>query len=155
MNGAEINGAASTTATVLRRRAAARELWLPVSGVSMGSRFRPGAHVLVRASNGRPRIGEIWAFVDADDRLVVHRCVWNRSPGALRFRGDAVCSLDPPVALGDLVGRVTEVDDGIDRWSPRLWHAAHPTVRALARALRVRLRRFRRFATSSSRQGTR
>ena len=59
-------------------------------------------------SPDRPRIGEIWAFVDDNGRVVVHRCMWNRSVHALRFRGDAVCSLDAPVSSGHLIGRVAE-----------------------------------------------
>ena len=150
-----MNAPESITASVLRRRAEAGDLWLPTSGASMGSRYPLGSRLLVRPSREAPRLGEIWAFVDAEDRVVVHRCVWNRSDHAFRFRGDAVCSLDPPVATSHLIGRVIEVDDGVQRWSPRVWHAVSPTVKAFARAARARLRRVRHSVPSSLRQAGR
>lgn len=106
----------------------------------MGRRYRPGATVVVSGSTSRPRIGEVWAFVGVDDRVVVHRCVWSRPSSALRFKGDAERRLDEPVEPNMLVGRVSEVVDDRRRWVPRRWHAlpANAAAYALAAIRRAR-----------------
>jgi SOS-response transcriptional repressor LexA len=87
-----------------------KPLAIDVSGPSMGPAIPSGARVLVVA-RGRPRRGEIWAFVLDDGSLVVHR-FRRRRAGGLWFQGDENTAVDRPVAPEMLVGRVvaTEIE---------------------------------------------
>ena len=134
--------ASLATAAVLRRRADSADLRLPVSGRSMGRRYRPGSLVEVTKFARLPRIGEVWAYVDPGGALVVHRCVWHHRSGAFRFKGDSERSADPLVPVGLLVGQVVFVHDGARVWVPRRWHAVAPAVRVLAGLLTRRSRRW-------------
>ncbi|RMH80931.1 MAG: S24 family peptidase [Actinomyces sp.] len=91
-------------AALLRRRAAAGGLDLPVEGASMGTTIRAGASVHVVAAP-RPRRGEVWAALDPGGRLVVHR-VRHLGADVVVLRGDANPVDDPPLPLHLLVGRV-------------------------------------------------
>jgi hypothetical protein len=106
----------------LRRSATDRELWLDVSGASMGRAIVPPAQVHV-IPGGRPRRGEIWAFCLEDAAVVVHR-LRDRRDGTFLFQGDAMAVPDAPVPPERLIGRVRQVrsagtvhDIGaVDRW---------------------------------------
>lgn len=117
------------TASLLRRRARADELWVPVHGRSMAPRYRSGSRVLVVVPDRAPRTGDVWAFCRRDGEVVVHRFL-ARSHGRFVFRGDAEPRADLSVPAGWLVGVVREVDDGTRYWRPRLVHAVLPLVRA-------------------------
>lgn len=99
-----------------------RELWLDVSGASMGRAIVPPAHVRV-IPGGRPRRGEIWAFCLEDAAVVVHR-LRDRRDGTFLFQGDAMPLPDAPVAPERLIGRVRQVRragvvrevGALDRW---------------------------------------
>ncbi len=134
--------ASLATAAVLRHRAESADLRLSLSGRSMGRRYRPGSMAQVSPFEHLPRPGEVWAFVDPGDTLVVHRCVWRLRSGSFRFRGDAERSADPPVLVDLLVGQVVLVHDGDHVWAPRRWHVVEPTIRLLAHGLAVRARRW-------------
>ncbi len=85
------------------------ELWLAVEGRSMWPTIHPPARVrLVRAE--RPRRGEVWAFVDAGEAIVVHRCERRAGPGYV-FRGDGLPRPDPWVPEPRLIGHVVAVED--------------------------------------------
>ncbi len=99
---------APVKAKVLRRRAAQRPIWVEVTGQSMGASIPTGARVLLETGM-RPRRGEVWAFINEEGSLVVHR--FKRAVGGLLwFEGDANTTVDRPVTSDLLVGRVTEVE---------------------------------------------
>jgi Peptidase S24-like len=100
----------ATKAAVLRRGATARPITIEVTGPSMGTTIASGSQVRVTAG-GRPRRGEIWAFVLDDGMVVVHRFRRERA-GALWFQGDGNAGVDRPVVPDRLVGRVDAVDFG-------------------------------------------
>ena len=103
----DAGGSAEVKASLLRRRAATEPIWIEVSGMSMGRRL-PGERVLVAAGRN-PRPGEVWAFVDDDGHVVVHRL--NRHVGGRSWlQGDANPSSDVPVRADRLIGRVASVD---------------------------------------------
>jgi hypothetical protein len=75
----------------------------------MGATIVDGATVTLVAG-GRPRWGEIWAFVDDGGIVAVHRLRGRRRGGRrLSFRGDANSWRDPDVGIERLVGRVTAI----------------------------------------------
>jgi hypothetical protein len=134
-------GAEDDAVAALLRRRAAGTLWLPVRGSSMGSSIVTGSLVRVVPA-GRPRIGEVWAFV-LDGDVVVHRCVGPRTRQGARFRGDARWPDDDPVPDPRLIGRVTEVrvDERPPRRVPRrpvavAVRSAHRALRRIRRPLR-------------------
>lgn len=131
-----MSGDVAAMTRLLRRRAAEQELWVPVTGGSMGSRYPPGSRVLVRPLARLPRTGEVWVFSDAGGHLVAHRYLRRRS-GRCVFRGDSERQSDSPVEPAWVVGRVHLVDAAGDLHRPRWWHAVAP----LLRAGRDRLRR--------------
>jgi hypothetical protein len=57
----------------------------------------------------RPAWGEIWAFVDDEGSVNVHRCVSRRGTAPAKFWGDGNAEPDSPRDAGALIGRVTEV----------------------------------------------
>jgi hypothetical protein len=101
-------------ARLLRARLhAGRDLWLAVEGRSMWPTIRPPARVRLVGAE-RPRRGEVWAFVDAGEAIVVHRCERRAGPGYV-FRGDGLPGPDPWVPALRLVGHVVAVDDPTGR----------------------------------------
>ncbi|MGH2753624.1 MAG: S24/S26 family peptidase [Actinomycetota bacterium] len=58
---------------------------------------------------GRPRRGEVWAAVQNDGDVVVHRFLRRRGDLYV-FRGDARRRFDPALEPGRLVGRVDLVE---------------------------------------------
>jgi hypothetical protein len=137
---------ADVKASLLRRRAATQPIWIDVSGMSMGQRLPGGARVLV-AAGLNPRRGEVWAFVDDDGHVVVHR-LKRHAAGRSWLQGDANPSSDAPVPADRLIGRVTSVDMNgrtrslgvAERWRGRLllearglrglWTSVSRTVRS-------------------------
>lgn len=122
----EVSGAGQhRRAAVLRRRAGAAPIWIPVEGASMGDTIAPGGRVLVDGSRSEPRRGEIWAF-EAGGRIVVHR-FRSRHDGRFWLRGDGNRRDDRPVSGDAMIGRVTMIDDDagvrragrLDRWRGR------------------------------------
>ena len=105
----------------------------------MGRAIPSGSRVLV-ATSPPPRRGEVWAFVDDDGRLLVHRFRRSRE-GICWFEGDANPTADPGVHPVRLVGRVKTVDDGHRSW--RLGSAARWRSLVLLNARRA-ARHFRR-----------
>lgn len=99
--------AAGPTAGALRKAARVRPLWIEVRGGSMGRSIPDGSKVCVEAA-ALPRRGEVWAFCDRSDSVVVHRC---RGPvsGGMRFQGDARVRPDETVPEERLIGRVIDV----------------------------------------------
>ena len=98
-------------ASLLRTRAAGDALWLDVTCDSMGAAIASGSRVHV-VPDREPRRGQVWAFVDEDGRVVVHRFRRRTADGSSWFQGDANAGLDVAVDDGRLVGRVIAVDDG-------------------------------------------
>jgi hypothetical protein len=96
-------------------RDAAADLWragggvgrLRVAGGSMGPTLTAGDVVRVRAG-ARPRLGDIVVARTAGG-LVVHRVIGHRDERVL-LRGDDTARADPPVAITDVLGRVTAVE---------------------------------------------
>jgi len=132
---AEVRAAAA----LLRRRVAARPMWLPVRGMSMQPSILDGWEVLLVPAS-RPRRGEVWAFCRADGDIVVHR---NRqfADGEFVFCGDVQQIADDPVHDDQLIGRVAAIRgaDGLRKVTARarfVWRARHAP-----RALRARLER--------------
>ena len=85
-------------------------MWLDVSGNSMLPTLRSPAKVLV-AGAPSPRRGDVWAFVDHNGSIVVHRYLRRRRDGSLVFRGDGLPHEDWSVRSHQLVGRVLRVED--------------------------------------------
>ena len=88
-----------------------RDSVLAVTGESMRPTVGPGADVRVSLP-ARPRFGDLIVFRQAD-YLAVHRYLGVATgPGGircLRTRGDGVSALDPPLAPGDVRGRVVAI----------------------------------------------
>ena len=133
-----------TVAGALRSAAAGRDLWLDVAGGSMGRAVAGGGSVLVGGAGGRPRVGEVWAFCDAEGRVVVHRCRGG-GPGTWVFEGDAVGRRDRPVPEDLLIGRVRAVRDPggavrplgrADRWRGTVGIGVRRARRFLRRSVR-------------------
>jgi len=104
-----VSSSADTRARLLRERVAIEPRWLEVSGRSMEPTIVAPARLLVSHADA-PRLGEIWVFVDDDDRILAHRFL--RRVGELhRFEGDGEAWPDPLVGAGRLVGRATIVAD--------------------------------------------
>jgi len=76
----------------------------------MGDTIKNGTEVQLVAAS-RPRRGEVWAYVDDEGRIVVHRFVGRRRR-LLVFRGDAIASTDLLVAETRLAGKVVSGRDG-------------------------------------------
>jgi hypothetical protein len=127
--------AAAATARLLRQRLGG-EVWLPVDGDSMRPTIIPPATVRVVARD-RPRIGEVWAFVSAGGRIVVHRCT-RRTSGGYVFQGDGRAATDPATPLELVIGRAVAVRDRhgerslgvLDRGRGVVRHAARRASRA-------------------------
>ncbi len=85
----------------------------PVVVVTTGGSMAPhlGAGRSVRIEKGSIGFGDVAAFVNGADAVVVHRHVISMFGRSL-FLGDANPRFDPLVADNDLLGRVVAVDDG-------------------------------------------
>jgi hypothetical protein len=96
----------------------------------------PPAAVRVVARD-RPRIGEVWAFVSAEGRIIVHRCT-GRTSGGYVFQGDGRAAADPATPPELVIGRAVTVRDRhgerslgvLDRLRGVVRHAARRTGRA-------------------------
>jgi signal peptidase len=87
-----------------------RTVRLELTGHSMTPFIRSGDEVtLAPCPRGRPRPGDVVAYVAGVDRLVVHRIV-GRAAGRLVARGDVAPSTDPPLRPDDVLGLVTRVE---------------------------------------------
>lgn len=113
-----------TLAAGLRQSAARSSvLWLDASGSSMMPVILPGQRIAI-APAPRPRWGEVWAYCDADGRVLAHRCR-GRSRGGYVFQGDATLRLEPPAPPDRLIGRVVAIAESDrvrrlgwrDRWT--------------------------------------
>jgi hypothetical protein len=86
-----------------------------VRGESMRPTLRPGQRLAVEFSPEAPRTGDLLLFRQGD-QLLVHRLLGAARPlrgrRRLRTRGDGVPTLDPPLDLDRIVGRVVAVEDG-------------------------------------------
>lgn len=134
-----MSGDADAVARLLRGRLENGTVDLPVAGSSMRGVIATGSVVSVVAA-ARPRRGEIWAFVDDDERIVVHR-IREIDGDLVTGRGTGNRVDDDPVHRQRLIGRVVRATGGgrtrrfgaSDRWRSHLLLSA-----------RKRLRRFRR-----------
>ena len=80
-----------------------------VTGGSMLPSLWPGDDITIeRTDPAQARIGEVVAYLSGD-RLFVHR-VAGHVAGHLVTLGDALRSPDPPVAYGNVIGRVVLVE---------------------------------------------
>ncbi|MEQ8840148.1 MAG: S24/S26 family peptidase [Acidimicrobiales bacterium] len=140
---------ASTTepdaiAALLRRRLSHAAVEIPVAGTSMSGVIASGSTVVLSPAT-HPRCGEIWAFVDDDGGVVVHR-VREYDGSSVTARGTGNRVDDDPVPASRLVGRVVE-----SHWSgQRRRFGSVDRVRA-AVTLRTR-RRVRRLLAVASRR---
>lgn len=91
-------------ARLLRTRVRTAAIDLPVAGSSMRGTISTGATVSVVAAPA-PRRGEIWAFVDDQGTVIVHR-VREIDGDTIVGRGTGNPIDDPPVHLDRLIGRV-------------------------------------------------
>lgn len=110
----------------------------PVVVVTTGRSMEPhlGAGRSVRIEKGPIGFGDVAAFVNRADEVVVHRHVISMF-GRSVFLGDANPRFDAIVAADDLLGRVMAVDDGPAPDRQRLF--------LLRRALRLLPREARAF----------
>ena len=93
-------------AALLRRRVARDPIELPVSGVSMAGVIASDSTVVIVTAS-QPRRGEIWAFVDDEGGIVVHR-VREYDGTSVTARGAGNPIDDAPVSTSRLVGKVVE-----------------------------------------------
>jgi hypothetical protein len=91
-----------------------------VQGSSMGDTLREGSRIRLQFSSAPPTTGQVVAAV-RDDMVVTHRIVHaagrGRGRGFLLMRGDASLIPDAPVALDEVIGPVSEVEED-GRWVP-------------------------------------
>ena len=108
---------------------------LLVNGASMQPWLVAGDRVdLAAVEPARLRVGDI--VLTGGSRPLLHRVVRiDRAAGVVVTRGDAADQDDPPLPLGDLVGRVVSVQRP---WPVRLQRWMGGGRRRLGRALRVR-----------------
>lgn len=136
----------SALAAVLRR-AASKGWTVAASGPSMLPRIPPGSILHVTGDRARPRMGEVWVFVNRKEAIVAHRFVRRTRDGDLQFFGDATGRPDEPVPSDRLVGRVHAVEiEGVCT-KLRRRHAVGPLRRAWSYVIRRRARRIRARST--------
>lgn len=99
------SGRPDAVAALLRGRLAGGDVELPVKGTSMAGLIESGATVVLTEAS-QPRTGEIWAFVDDDGGIVVHR-VREYDGANVTGRGSGNSVDDEPVPSSRLIGRVT------------------------------------------------
>jgi len=135
-------GDPDAVAALLRRRVGESGLDLPVSGSSMRGAIESGS-VVRMVSSGRPRPGEVWAFVGDDGRVIVHR-IRTIGPDTVTHRGVGNYRDDRPVGRDRLVGRVvSSSSDGRSTRFGRLDAAISAMAfraRSMARSLGLRRR---------------
>jgi signal peptidase I len=116
------------------RGAAAR---MRVSGGSMDPALRDGDVVLIERLQ-RCQRGDV-VVAKLDGRIVMHRVV-SVDTDRVQLRGDNRVECDPPIALEDVIGRVTRVErDGREASVPRA--GVMVTLKRWARTLRAWARR--------------
>ncbi len=104
--------APAATVALLRRRLEQGPIELPVSGASMGATISAGSTVTVVAASS-PRPGQIWALVDDEGQMFVHR-YRKQVAGRMVFRGDGNITDDPPAGPESLIGQVVAATyDGV------------------------------------------
>lgn len=124
-------GLASLIREVLARGSRVR---LRAGGASMQPYLRDGDVLLIGAPARPLKTGDVAAFMaPPDGALLVHRLIGVRD-GSLRFKGDGVRFVDPPVRAEDVLGIVLSVE----RAGRKVGFAG---------------RKGRRFATFASRHG--
>jgi len=82
--------------------------WVEAASLSMSPLIRPGDRLRLSAldpAGARP--GTMVAY-RRGDTLVVHRLL-RRTPAGFVTKGDALTDIDPPVAAGEIVGRVAAI----------------------------------------------
>jgi hypothetical protein len=90
--------------------------WIFLEGASMEPAYADGDWLLVRPLAGASPLspGEV-VVARRGDRLVTHRLVELREGMAIT-KGDACSSVDPPVPIGALLGRVVAARRGASRF---------------------------------------
>ncbi|MDW3217470.1 MAG: S24/S26 family peptidase [Acidimicrobiales bacterium] len=134
---------ADAVARLLRARVGDAPVELAVAGSSMAGVIATGSTVVIEAAD-RPRRGEIWAFVEDDGRVVVHR-VRELDGDLVIGRGAGNPLDDDPVARDRLVGRVSAATHGgqvrrFGAWDRRRSHVSFTLRRLLRRFRRSRSR---------------
>ncbi len=77
-----------------------------VHGDSMLPTFRDGEQItLSPVDSNNLRLGDVVAYVDAGDQIIIHRIVM-LAQTAVITRGDNRSQNDPPVALSQIIGKV-------------------------------------------------
>ena len=112
---------------------------LDVAGSSMKGVIATGSTVVIEAAEA-PRRGEIWAFVDDDGRIMVHR-IREIEGDTVVGRGTGNPLDDDPVDRDRLVGRVSSATQGgrvrhfgsFDRIRSRIEFASRKRLRWLRR----------------------
>ena len=94
------------------------EVRLPVTGSSMFPSLRPGDLLEIRVPVPAIEPGEVVVF-EHHSRLVAHRVV-HRAGDVLITRGDRLGYEDLPLSADEVWGRVTAIERGGRRRSPRL-----------------------------------
>jgi hypothetical protein len=133
-----------------------------VQGESMRPTLRPGQMLEVDFAPGRTARGDMLVFRQGQ-MLLVHRLLGPARPhegrSRLRTRGDGVLTLDPPLDLDRIVGRVVAIEDregwrstrrlparlyaGCLAWHDLFWAAVGVVLRRLDRRLpRAKIRRW-------------
>lgn len=108
----------------------------------MHPRIAAGTSLRIVACDRRPRLGEVWAFVNASNRVIAHRYLRRTRRGRYVFFGDAAGRADDPIRGEWLIGLVIEVhgEDGIQRLARR--SAISPVIVVVLRGIRRRIGRF-------------
>lgn len=130
---------ADAVARLLRARVGDAPVELAVTGSSMAGVIATGSIVVIEAAD-RPRRGEIWAFVDDDGGVVVHR-LREIDGDVVIGRGTGNPLDDDPVATDRLIGRVSAATQGDEH---RRFGAWDRRVSRISFAVRKMLRGFRR-----------
>lgn len=132
---------ADAVARLLRARVGEAPVELAVTGSSMAGVIATGSIVVIEAAD-RPRRGEIWAFVDDDGGVVVHR-LREIDGDMVVGRGTGNPLDDDPVTTDRLIGRVAAATHGDDRrrfgrWDRRLSRVSFAARKALRRLRKSR-----------------
>lgn len=90
--------------------AGGRSVRFRAGGASMQPFLRDGDILLIAPLSRPLRAGDVAAFtVPPVGELLIHRLIGARK-GELRFKGDGVCFLDPPVRRENVLGLVRAVE---------------------------------------------
>lgn len=127
----DAGGAASLgpLASLLKRAGSVVEV--DIEGLSMAPAIPEGSTVRVRCG-GVESVAppEVIAFLAGGRRMTIHRVVSRNGPYLLT-RGDANLLCDPPLALGDVVGRVESLGSGSEWSAVPLRERRGPVVHAI------------------------